>query len=189
MSVTILKSIVQTSLVVTASVLFSSFMAAEDRVITPPLREEFASPDQRYVFELSTPDNWRSGKSVGRLLEGNGASRRVLWTRPLPHQFRPRYVLVGDTGNVLLVDEWANVKSRFAVMVLDRQNQLVAQHDFEAVRKVLDLPVAQVVGKARLGWWIVSGPTLEASGGTAVVETAGKRLRIRIADGNLSLAQ
>jgi hypothetical protein len=188
MSGAVSRSIFRATLAAIASVVFSNAMGTADIVPLPPAHEEFLSPNKRYSFELSTPDNWQSRKSVGRLFELIGSERRNLWSRPLTHEYRPRYVLVGDGGDVLLVDEWANIKSRFAVMTLDRRNQVVALHDFEAVRKVLALPVPQVVRMARHGWWIVNGPTWETPGVTAVVEAAGKRLRIRITDGNLSLA-
>lgn len=175
--------------VATGTALSSSRVVATDTVPPPPVREEFFSPARDYVFALSTPDHWKSSKSVGELFQVAGNTRNLLWTRPLPHEFRPRYVLVGSTGHVLLLDEWINVSSRYAVMILDRDSQLVAQYDFDSVQRVLGVPVSKVTEMARHGWWIMSPPTLEPSGERARVGAAGKVLTIRLSDGDLSLAQ
>jgi hypothetical protein len=173
----------------TGTALISSQALAIDFIPNPPAREEFFSPDRTYVFVLSTPDNWESRKAVGELFHVAADTRKLLWTRPLPHEFRPRYVLVGSKGQVLLLDEWVNIKSRYAVMVLNREDHLVAQHDFDAVQKVLGVPVARVVEMARHGWWIMSPPILDASGERTRVEAAGKVLTIRLSDGHLSVGQ
>jgi hypothetical protein len=172
-----------------AGVAFSVSVAATDIAPPPPAREEFPAPDKTYVFEVSTPDAWASRKSVGRLFQVAGGTRRLLWSRPLPHEWRPRYVMVGVRGNVLLIDEWANITSRYAVMVVDRENRLVAQHDFDAVTKVLGVPAAQVARMARHGVWIVTPPVWENPGLSVVIEAAGKVMRVNLADGALALAR
>ncbi len=167
--------------------LSSAAGAATDSIPLPPTREELFSPSKNYVFVLSTPDNWKSKKAVGELFQVTTNTRKRLWTRLLPHEYRPRYVLVGSEGQVLLLDEWINVKSRYAVMLLSRENHLVAQHDFDAVRNLLDVPVAKVVRMAKYGWWIASPPTLDTSGEIVRVEAAGKVLIIHLCNGYLSL--
>ena len=161
----------------------------EDRVPDPPAREEFISPDKTYVFEVSTPDAWKTRKSVGRLFEVAAGNRRLLWTRQLPHEWRPRFVMAGARGNVLLIDEWANITSRYALMLLDRENRVVAQHDFDAIQKVLAVPRAQIAQMGRHGVWIVKPPAWESPGSSVVIEAAGKVLRVNLADGSLSLAR
>jgi hypothetical protein len=91
--------------------------------------------------------------------------------------------MVGDKGNVLLIDEWANIASRYAVMVVDRENRPIAQHDFEAVRKVLGVPAAQVAQMARHGVWIVRAPVWDIPGVRVLIEAAGKTLRVDISNG------
>ena len=160
---------------------------ASDIVPMPPERKEFASPAGDFVFVLFTTDHWRSRKSVGELFQVTQQGRALLWTRHLPHEYRPRYVLLNDNAAVLLIDEWVNIKSRYAVMLLDRDNHVVAQHDLDAVLKVLGVPIATVTQLARHGWWIVSPPVLDAAGEHATVETAGKTLTIRLRDGHLTI--
>ncbi|MFB2893355.1 hypothetical protein ACE1CI_10620 [Aerosakkonemataceae cyanobacterium BLCC-F50] len=157
-----------------------------DSIALPPAQEAFYSTDRNYVFVLSTPDNWKSKQAEGQLFQVNANRRKLLWTRRLPHEYRPRYVLVGNRGQVLLFDEWINVKSRYAVMELNRENRLVFEYDFDAIQKVLGVPEARIVEMARYGWWIGSRPTLDTSGETARVEVAGKILTINLNSGHLS---
>ncbi len=175
--------------VATSAGLISSRVTANDYVPVPPAREEFFSPARDYLFVLSTPDGWKSRKAVGELFQVAAGTRKLLWTRALPQEFRPRYVLVGSQGQVLMVDEWANVKSRYAVMIVNREDRLVAQYDFDAVQRTLGVPVAKVVEMARHGWWIMSPPTLDAPHESARVEAAGKVLSIRLSDGRISVTQ
>jgi hypothetical protein len=158
-----------------------------DYLAVPPTREEFSSPAGNYVLVLSTRDNWQSQRSLAELWHSAPATRQRLWMRLLPHEFRPRYVVVGPNGEVLLLDEWINVRSRYAVMLLDAQNHVLAQYGFDSIQRILGVPAAEIVAKARHGWWITSPPAVEGGGDRARVETAGRQLFIRLRDGHLSV--
>jgi len=162
-----------------------------DRIPLPPQKREFTSPSGNYVFVVSNADQWRSNQTAGELLAVSGAAsgeaRRSLWSRVLPQGFGPRFVLLNDRGQVLLLDEWINIKSRHAAVLLNRENEVVVQHDFDAVQAVLQIPAAEIVRRSKHGWWIAAPPSLEPSGEVVRVETAGKTLLIGLADGQLSL--
>jgi hypothetical protein len=176
-------------LAVSADTVWSYQVVDNDRIALPPTLEEVTSPSGQYVFAISTPDNWKTTKSVGELFEIVDGARRLLWSRSLPHGFRPRYALMGNQGNVLLLDEWINIKSDYAVMVIDRDNQLIAQHDFDAVQTVLGVPGSEIVTVARYGFWIGAPPLVDPSGKSAEVVAGGKTLAIRLADGHISLSK
>lgn len=159
-----------------------------DRITLPDTRREFASPSGRVVFVVSTRDGWASPRATGELFSVRGPGRTLLWSRELPQQFGPRFVLLDDLGTVLLLDEWINVRSPSAVLLIDRTGRIVAQHGTDAVQAALQVPMADVVRMARHGWWISAPPRLEPAGGSAEVETAGKLVRIRLRDGQLSVA-
>jgi len=167
--------------------LIVSHAVAIDRIPTPPVQATFSSPAGNYIFLLSTPDNWKSKKAVGELFHIVDGARTRLWTRTLPHEFGPRFVVVGNSGEVLLLDEWINVKSRYAIMIIDPGNKLVAHHDFDAVQRVLGVRGADIVKKARHGIWITSHPILDGSGEMVSVETADTELTIHLSDGRISL--
>ena len=160
-----------------------------DFISLPPSQQEFSSPGGKYVFILSTVDNWASKQAIGELFEVTDGRRQSLWIRTLPHEYGPRYVLVSHQGQVLLLDEWINVASRHAVMLLNRKNDLVGQYTFDAMQEILEVPRARIVAMARYGWWITSPPTLNDPESTATVETAGKVLMISLEDGELAVVR
>ena len=160
-----------------------------DFIAFPPTHQEFSSPDGKYVFVLSTVDNWTSKQAIGELFEGGDEGRQSLWQYTLPHEYGPRYVLVSSQGQVLLLDEWINIASRQAVMLLSRENAVLAKYSFDTLQKILAVPRASIVAMARYGWWIASPPTLDQSGETAKVETAGKVLVIDLENGELSVVE
>lgn len=160
---------------------------AVDRITLPDARREFVSPSGQFAFVVSTRDGWTSPRGTGELFSVKGPGRTSLWSRELPQQFGPRFVLIGDLGTVLMLDEWINVKSPYAVLLMDRAGRTVAQHSTDAVQAVLQVPMADIVRMARHGWWIGTPPRLDPAAGVARVETAGRGLLIRLADGHLSV--
>ena len=158
-----------------------------DFISLPSTYQEFYSPEEKYIFVLSAVDDWASKQAIGELFEVVDGNRQSLWTCSLPHEYGPRYVLVSAQGQVLLLDEWINVASRQAVMLLGRENTLLAKHSFDAIQEILAVPRARIVALSRYGWWITSPPTLDLPNETARVETAGKILMINLEDGELSV--
>lgn len=159
-----------------------------DRKPHPPTRVEVTSPDGRFTFAAFSPNNWKSKHAVGELYEVIAGKRKLMWRRDLPQEFGPRFILMGPRGHVLLLDEGINVMSGHAIMILSPTNQLVAQHGFEDVQRVLQVPSAEIVRRARYGAWMASYPLLNYAGDAALVEAGGKTLTIRLKDGYLSVS-
>jgi hypothetical protein len=159
-----------------------------DYVPPPPVRAEYASATGKYIFVVATSDNWQTRRSSGSLYETAKPGPRLLWTRALPHEWRPRHVVVSDAGNVLLLDEWANIASRVAVMLLSRANHVIAVHDYAAILRVLEMPAAKVARAATLGTWIQAPPAVVGDGSTVTVAAAGKVVGIDLSDGRLFVA-
>ena len=173
---------------ITQPILEHTQASLADSISLPPEREEFISPNQRYVLVLSTSDGWHSKRAIAELFEREADRRTLLWSRTLLHEYRPRYAIVGSQGNVLLLDEWINVKSRFAVVILSRDNHLVAQYNLDAVQEILDVPMSDIVQQATRGWWITAPPTLSSTRDRAYVETAGRHLVVDLQTGSLSVS-
>ncbi len=167
--------------------LASPTAAPSDRITLPDIRREFKSASGRFAFVVSTQDDWKSLRGTGELISIAGSVRTLLWSHALPQQFGPRFVLVSDLGTVLMLDEWINVRSPFAVLVVDRNNRTVRQHGADAVVLSVQVPEKDVVRMAKYGWWISAPPRLNSAGDGARVETAGKILTIRLSDGQLAV--
>ena len=155
----------------------------------PPAFEQRSSPSGAYALEvrLRPQPNAFAPRASATLFEVGSSPRKALWTRELPHRPRPRFFVVGDGGHVVLLDEWLNVRSDLAVMVIDRENRTVAQFDLEAVRAALGVPIAALSQRARHGPWIQETPQLSARGDAVEVTSADRVLSIRLSDGAMSL--
>lgn len=162
---------------------------ATDRISLPPVRREVSSANGNYALVLSTPDNWKSPKCVAELFQVARGARNLLWTRTLPQELGPYYALVGNEGQVLFFDEWINVKTRYSVMLINPENRLVIQYDFDALQKILNVPASTIASLAKRGVWITSPPVLDPSNEMAKVKTGGKVLGVRLSDGQLMLTQ
>ena len=162
---------------------------AADVVVLPPEFEERSSPSGAYVLEvrLRAHANVHAPRATATLFKINSSQRQALWTRELPHRPRPRFFTVGDGGQVVLLDEWLNVRSDLAVMVIDRKNSTLAQFGLEAVRAALQVPIAALAPRARHGLWIQAPPVINARGDAAEVAAADRVLSIRLSDGALSV--
>lgn len=162
-------------------------MLGQDAIARPPAHQAIVSPDQSHILVLQSQPGERPQRSVATLYRANGTLCQPQWSQSLPQEYGPRFVLVADAGYTVLLDEWINVASNYAVMVLDPTGQVVRQHSFDAVATVLRTPRANIVEAARYGWWISTAPILSRDGQSVQVSTAGRRLRIRVTDGRLSL--
>ncbi|NEO61066.1 MAG: hypothetical protein F6J98_11695, partial [Moorea sp. SIO4G2] len=159
-----------------------------DRISLPPLQTEFFSPQGDFRFTVSTPDKWKSTQGYGRLVRLMGNVSEIIWEDKLPQEYGPRYLLVGQQGEVLMLDEWINVKSKYAIVVLNPQNELIIQHDFDNVQEILDVPTSEIVQRATGGsWWLSGPPSLDESGSKAYIPTSDQVLKVDLQTGQLSL--
>lgn len=159
-----------------------------DRITLPDARREFTSRSGNFSFVVSTRDNWQSLRGTGELFSIAGSTRTSLWSADLSQQYGPRFVIVSDTGTVLMLDEWINVSTADAVVLRDRSNRQIARHSTDAVQAALQVPMNEVTRLAKYGWWITAPPVLTSAGDAVRVETGGKVLTIRLADGQLSVS-
>ncbi|MCX6629476.1 MAG: hypothetical protein NTW28_17805 [Candidatus Solibacter sp.] len=111
----------------------------------------------------------------------------VVWQRELPHHHGPRRVLVADDGRVLLVDEWINVVSPFALTLIAADGGELAHYSAEQVLSLLAVPRKAITEHARFGPWITDGPTLSADGDWVLFKAGGRSLKLRLADGRISV--
>jgi len=163
-------------------------LMAIDVIVPPPAFEAHNSASGRYVLELALRSgaNAHAARATATLLEMGTSSRKPIWTRELAHRPRPRFALVSDEGHVVLLDEWLNVRSDLAVMLIDKHNRTLAVHSLEAVRAALAVPSASLAPQARHGLWMQAPPAINAQGAAAEVAAAGQVLVIRLRDGALS---
>jgi hypothetical protein len=155
-------------------------LTAADTVVLPPPSREVCSPSKAYCLTVRTADGWRSPQAIAEMrLEG-----RVLWSKNLPHELGPRAVLVRNTGEAVLFDEWIHVLSSRAITILDRSGQPVRTVGFREIQEAVGLPASQITSRARFGPWMVAPPSLDAD--AATVPVGQKQLIVHLPDGRLS---
>jgi hypothetical protein len=166
----------------------ASAQAAADVMLQPPNREECRAPSGVYslVIELQPHRNVHAARSTATLFRSASPRDHVLWARDLPHRPRPRFCTVSDNGYVVLLDEWLNIRSELAVMVIDPQNRMLAQFNLEAVRGALGVPIGALAPLARHGVWIQAPPVISAQGDAVEIAAANRLLSIRLRDGAMS---
>ncbi len=158
-----------------------------DQLTYPPRRQTFTTGS--YQFVVAATNQWQTPTATGTLYEGD----RRLWQSNLPHEYGPRFVLVSPTGQVLLVDEFINVASPYALTLLDRAGNVIAQYSFDDIKRTLDVSSAELTQQATSGWWISAPPTLGStddaaarSGAIALIQTGGTTLEVNLATGELN---
>jgi hypothetical protein len=159
-----------------------------DAMSLPPLRREFMSQGKNYVFVVASSDRWKSGQAQGKLFQVTGKGRKLLWTRKLSHLYGPRYSLVTDRGQVLLVDEWIHQPIEQTVQLFDRHNSLVVEYSFHRLLKLMDISTAHRQAKTRQNYLaIIASPTLNEAEMRVKLEVLGKKAYLDLLTGNLSV--
>jgi len=163
--------------------------AESDSIAHPPAREQFVTADGLHRLVVASVDGsgWKSRRSSAEMQRRDGSAWRTQWRLDLPHAYRPRFALATPQGGAVLLDEWINIRSALAIMVVGTDGRQVSVTHLDTVLQLLAVPVDQVVRMASSGWWLQSPPHLSADGKHAEVRSAGKLLRIRLSDGSLSL--
>ncbi len=158
----------------------STTAATADRIAQPPLSQTFTTSE--YELTITAADRWQTPAATAQLHQGD----TLRWQKPLPHQYGPRFALISPQGRVLLLDEFINIASPYALTLLDTDGQPLAQYSFDDIQKTLAIPAATLTQKATSGWWISATPTLSESAGSAIIPTGGTTLQVDLATGELS---
>lgn len=159
-----------------------------DVISMPPGRREFLSPAGNFVLALANDDHWRTPRATAELLSVDGALRRPLWQRVLPHDKGPHRVLVSDRGAVVLIDEWTLAPSQHALVCIGPDGQTLAQYSTAELVSRLGVARQTVIARARRGRWLSRVPVLHADGNGVDLRAGGRRLVLQLADGGLQVA-
>ncbi|MGB3292173.1 MAG: hypothetical protein WBB01_04155 [Phormidesmis sp.] len=161
--------------------------ASTDRLSHPPDRQTFTTGP--YQFVVTPANQWQTPTATGTLYKAESR----LWQSNLPHEYGPRFALVSSTGQVLLIDEFINVASPYALTLLDPKGTVIAQHSFDDLKRTLGVSSADLTRQATSGWWISAPPTLSAAadspaipGQRALIQTGGTTLEVDLLTGELN---
>jgi hypothetical protein len=153
-----------------------------DRVNFPPEERRFESASGGFILTVQAVDGWKTPRVAATLRKAGG---QALWQRELPHYHGPRYVLVTEEGRVLLVDEWINVVSRYALTLIATDGITLAEYSAEQIFSLLAVPRRVISDDARFGPWITEGPTFSADSKSVLFKAGGRSIRLRLEDGRI----
>jgi hypothetical protein len=157
-----------------------------DRISHPPLRQSFATAP--YELVVLATDDWRTPLAHVELYK----DKTLLWQKELPHDYGPRFALVNAKGQVVLFDEYINVGSPYAIMLIDASGTEVARYSFDDIKQLLaDVAVSDITRQSFSGLWISAAPVLNSvsnagvEGNQALVKTGGTTLALDMTTGQL----
>lgn len=151
-----------------------------DRISHPPVRQTTQRGD--YQLVIAADDGWKTPTVTSELYQGP----TLLWQKALPHQYGPRYSLIGTNGQVLLVDEYINVASPHALTLISADGETVAQYGFDDIQTALSVSRADLTRAATSGWWVSAEPVLNEAGDRAWIQAGGATLEVDLNTGQLS---
>ena len=173
---------------VESSVIESDSLEA-DSITLPPTRQTFANGDYQLVIEAAnqfpTTDQWQAENAIAKLYKND----TLQWQQPLPHAYGPRFVVLSAYGKTLLLDEFINVASPYAITLLSATGEQIAQYRFEDVADALALPAVAITQQATSGWWISTPPALSARENLVFIQTGGQYLTVELITGELTVSQ
>jgi len=152
-----------------------------DRIQLPPERRVFQSPSSQFNLTLLTDDHWQTRRAIGQLCDHS----KLLWRCPLPQTLGPRHAVVTDHGEVVLIDDWINVPSTHALVLMGSDGHVRASYSIDELIAVLGVSRATVAKHGQLGIWLSAMPQLSTDG-ILRLPSSGRTLELRLADGTLS---
>lgn len=175
-----------------ASNSFFTAQAEPDRLTKPPEKNEQLSRNKQYLLVVQSDRNWKTPHPGAFLYKLDYSDKiqykSLLWHGRLPQYYGPRYMLISPFGQALLLDDWVNVKSHYAIYLIHGNPRRITSYTLDDIIDVLDMPPASIGAFAKGGsWWISAPPELTSNGNKVYIPTAGKILITDLESGRLTL--
>jgi len=154
-----------------------------DRMVLPPVERTTESLEGNYRLVLENPHE----QVASARLIATGDPEQVVWQKVLPHHYGPRVGLVGSRGTVVLLDEWINVFTPYAIMVLARDGESLATYATDDIAVNLGISRAELAAKATFGPWMRGTPFISLKGETVTVPMGEHDLLINLTDGSIGV--
>ncbi len=167
---------------ISALLLAGPAIGATDPKNVPPAHQEVCSTSRSFCLSLTVKPS-KPARAVAEMKAANGS---IVWTRILPHESGPRFVLIADSGETILLDEWINVASHLSIVILGTDGSTVTQAAFSEIEALLGIPGKKIVHAARFGAWMSDQPRF-VSPGIAKVASAGRTIVVRLAGNTVTV--
>jgi hypothetical protein len=159
--------------------------AGQDKKTRPPAIRRFTADTGAFQLEVTSSNNWRTSQAHAEMFAVSSSGRRSVWSIPLPQRYGPALAVVAVSGGALLVDEWINTPSPYALMVIAPDGRTVSTHSMTDIATAAGLVPAQLTASAASGPWMSAPPVYLAVPDAMLIEAGGVRLRIDLKTGKL----
>jgi hypothetical protein len=168
------------------SLMTAAAASGQDKKSRPAALRRFNSDTGAFQLEVTSSNNWKTSQAHAEMFALASSGRRSVWSIPLPQRYGPALAVVADTGGALLVDEWINTPSPYALMVIAPDGNTVRAHSMTDIATAAGLSPAQLAASAASGPWMSAPPVYLAVPDATLIEAGGVRLRIDLKTGKLS---
>lgn len=160
---------------------------ALDQRDLPPVERRFSSANGAYELVVLAEDGWKTRRANAVLAKG----KRTVWKAAIPQSFGPRDASVLADGQVVFFDEWINIASATAVLLVNAKGKERARFSYDDIRRLTGKPARELTRGANAGPygrgpWMASRP--EVRGSNVIIRAAGVMLRLDCLAGKLDLA-
>lgn len=162
-----------------------SLGAEGDAIALPAPSRVITSPGEEFFLTLRFQPEQRRSQAI--LYKVAGDRCQPTWQTELPHEYGPRFALVSDQGFVALVDEWINVRSPYALTILNPRGNPIADYAYEDLQAEIGLSDAEILDQTQAGWWISDLPNLSEDGSALTVGIGGEHLRVDFSTGAIAV--
>ncbi len=118
----------------------------------------FCSPNKKCVLTIKTLDHWKTPRPQASLsVDGS-----QVWIFVIQNWHGPKTASVTNTGNVVLFDEWPNIKSDLAVTLISDKGKAKRVWTFDQVRSIANASANDITQNAKIGNWLGGMPAVRS---------------------------
>lgn len=151
-----------------------------DVKVMPDEVRTFCSPSKKCVLTIRTLDHWRTPRPQATLtVEGS-----EVWESAIQNWHGPKTACVTNKGNVVLFDEWPNIKSELAVTLISDKGKSKKVWTFDQIRSIAKASSDDITAFAKIGNWLGGLPAVKGE----TVSFAMAKVRMSLSIPNKSIA-
>ena len=137
------------------------------------------SAEGHYRLNITT-----TGKTAQAML--TDANNVVLWQDSLPQEMGPRQALLGRNGSAVLLDEWINIFTDYAIVVISPEGKELAVHSTDDIARFLGRKRSDLASQAKFGPWMQGLAKVSDSGDVVIIPMGKDIIVVSLKDGTLS---
>ncbi|MEZ6075332.1 MAG: hypothetical protein R3C09_12575 [Pirellulaceae bacterium] len=161
-----------------------------DKRVLPDAIREFHSPSKNFRLVVVVEEKRTEPVVYAELYRKSdgGVEEDLIWRiDKLPHRLGPSRALVTEGGRVLLIDEWVNTPSSFALMAIEKNGTIKLTLSFADLAKLTGNSERSMAESAKFGAWRSLEPYLVPGKEIACLCTCSTPFHLDLTNGEVGL--